>query len=357
MGLAAGGRVNPERRIIVNMRSQAAGLTGVQRYAQRLCAALGSGIRTVKPLHALQGLRGHLWEQAVLPIYAGQHLLWSPTNTGPLKVRRQVLTVHDVASLDHPEWFDAKFAAWYRWLTPLLVKRVRRVITISEFSRQRIAAITGLDPAHIAMIPPGVDRRFYPRPSNEVLQVREKLQIPSQHYVLSLGSIEPRKNLPRLLDAWSRCVKRLGSDIWLVIAGASGQRHIFRELKLDHPPAQVHVLGFVDDDDLPALYSGALLLAYPSMYEGFGLPVLEAMAAGTVPVTGHSTALPEVAGDAGVFVDASDVEAIADGIVTVIEDSTLRDKLRLRGRERSRLFSWERAAQATLGVFAQALDQ
>jgi glycosyltransferase involved in cell wall biosynthesis len=349
--------VKSERGIIVNMRSQAAGLTGVQRYAQRLCAALGGGIKTIQPSRALQGLRGHMWEQAVLPMYAGQHLLWSPTNTGPLKVRRQVLTVHDVASLDHPEWFNAKFATWYRWLTPLLVKRVLRVITISEFSQQRLAAITGLDPAHIAVIPPGVDQRFYPRTPEEILKVRQKLQIPSQHYVLSLGSVEPRKNLPRLLEAWSRCVDRLGSDVWLVIAGAPGKKHIFRELKLEHAPAQVRALGFVDDDDLPALYSGALLLAYPSMYEGFGLPVLEAMAAGTVPVTGHSTALPEVAGDAGMLVDVCDVEAIGDAIVTVIEDTAFRDKLRLRGLERSKLFSWERAAQATWGVFAQALDQ
>jgi len=143
-------------------------------------------------------------------MHTGRHLLWSPANTGPLTVRRQVLTVHDVAPLDHPEWFDAKFAAWYRWLTPLLAKRVLRVMTVSEFSRQRLAAITGLDPAHIAVFPPGVEKRFYPRPPEEVLRVRKKLQIPSQYYVLSLGSIEPCKNLPRLLEAWSRCIRRLG---------------------------------------------------------------------------------------------------------------------------------------------------
>jgi hypothetical protein len=94
------------------MRSQTAGLTGVQRYAQRLCARFGDGIETVQPSRPLQGMGGRLWEQAVLPILAGRRLLWSPTNTGPLK-RHQVLTVHDVASIDHPEWFDAKFAAWY----------------------------------------------------------------------------------------------------------------------------------------------------------------------------------------------------------------------------------------------------
>jgi glycosyltransferase involved in cell wall biosynthesis len=338
------------------MRSQTAGLTGVQRYAQRLCERFGDGIETVQPSRPLQGLAGHLWEQAVLPILAGRRLLWSPTNTGPLK-RRQVLTVHDVASIDHPEWFDVKFAAWYRWLTPRLVKRVARVITISEFSRQRLAAVADADPEQIAVISPGVDERFYPRPCEEILAVRKKLGIQSENYILSLGSLEPRKNLPRLMEAWSRCVPRFGGEVSLVVAGAPGKKHIFRGLKLDYPPAQVHLVGFVDDDDLPALYSGAMALVYPSMYEGFGLPVLEAMACGTVPIVGNSTSLPEVAGDAGVLVDALDVEAIDHAIVSIIEDTALRNDFQLRSIERSKQFTWERAAKLTLQVFDEALEQ
>jgi glycosyltransferase involved in cell wall biosynthesis len=348
--------VRTGRAIVVNMRSQTAGLTGVQRYAQRVCARFGDGIETVQPSRPLQGMAGHLWEQALLPILAGRRLLWSPTNTGPLK-RHQVLTVHDVASIDHPEWFDAKFAAWYRWLTPRLVKRVARVITISEFSRQRLAAIADIDPQPIAVIPPGVDERFYPRLSEEILTVRKKLGIPSENYVLSLGSLEPRKNLPRLMEAWSRCVSRFGGEVSLVVAGSPGKKHIFRGLKLDHPPPHVHSVGFVDDDDLPALYSGAIALVYPSMYEGFGLPVLEAMACGTVPIAGNSTSLPEVAGDAGILVDALNVEAIAYAIISIVEDTGLRNDFRSRAIERSRLFSWEQAAKLTAQVFDEALQQ
>jgi glycosyltransferase involved in cell wall biosynthesis len=348
--------VHNGRAIIVNMRSQTAGLTGVQRYALRLCARFGDGIETIQPSRPLQGLGGHLWEQAVLPILAGRRLLWSPTNTGPL-TRRQVLTVHDVASIDHPEWFDAKFAAWYRWLTPRLVKRVARVITISEFSRQRLALVADADPESIAVIPPGVDERFFPRPAEEILAVRKKLGIPSENYVLSLGSLEPRKNLPRLMEAWSRCVRRFGGEVSLVVAGAPGKKHIFRGLKLDHPPPHVHTVGFVNDDDLPALYSGAIALVYPSMYEGFGLPVLEAMACGTVPIAGNSTSLPEVTGDAGILVDALDVEAIAHAIISIVEDTGRRNDFRLRAIERSRLFSWELAAKLTSQVFDEALQQ
>jgi glycosyltransferase involved in cell wall biosynthesis len=118
------------------------------------------------------------------------------------------------------------------------------------------------------VIPHGVDERFYPREADEIREVIARLQIPSAKYVLSLASIEPRKNLPRLLEAWSMITGRLGRDVWLVIAGAAGKRHIFREMKLGPMPPRVHWTGFVDDHDLPALYSGALLLAYPSLYEG-----------------------------------------------------------------------------------------
>jgi glycosyltransferase involved in cell wall biosynthesis len=344
-------------RIIVNMRSQGAGLTGVQRYAERLCGKLGDEIATIQPSRPLQGIIGHLWEQAVLPIRAGRSLLWSPTNTGPLKVRRQVLTVHDTASIDHPEWFDARFAAWYRWLTPRLSRRVARVITISEFSRQRLASIADIDPVRITVIPPGVDERFYPRPREEILAVREKLGITSANFVLSLGSLEPRKNLRRLMEAWSQCVARLGDDVSLVVAGAKGKKNVFRRLNLEHLPPQVQMVGFVNDNDLPALYSGAMALAYPSMYEGFGLPVLEAMACGTVPLVGNSTSLPEVTGDAGILVDSSDVEAIAHAIISIVEDGALRADLRSRAIERSQLFTWERAAKLTSQVFDEALGQ
>ena len=343
--------------IIVNTRSQSAGLTGVQRYTERLCAWLGERLETVQPSRMHQGFSGHLWEQAVLPIHAGRRLLWSPANTGPLRLRRQVLTVHDVASLEHPEWFDAKFAAWYRWLTPRLVKRVSRVITISEFSRQRLAESAKCDPSLITVIPLGVDDRFHPRQRDEIRAVMQKLRIPTANYVLSLGSLEPRKNLPRLMQAWSRCVARLGDDVSLVVAGAPGRTRIFRELKLGDRPARVHTVGFVDDADLPALYSGAIALAYPSMYEGFGLPVLEAMACGTVPVASNATALPEVTGGAGLLVDVFDVEAIGHAIVSLIEDSDLRNQLRMRAIERSRLFSWERAAKLTSQVLDEALQQ
>jgi glycosyltransferase involved in cell wall biosynthesis len=340
--------------IIVNMRSQSAGLTGVQRYARQICARFGDVVEEVHPGRALQGFSGHLWEQAMLPIRVGGRLLWSPANTGPLALRRQVLTMHDAAPIDHPEWFGAQFAGWYRWLLPALARRVRLIITASEFSKRRLIEVCGADESTISVIPHGVDERFYPREAGEIREVIARLQIPSAKYVLSLASIEPRKNLPRLLEAWSMITPRLGPEIWLVIAGAAGKRHIFREMKLAPMPPRVHWAGFVDDEDLPALYSGALLLAYPSLYEGFGLPVLEAMATGTVPIVGRDTAPAEVAGDVGLLVDVTESETIAEAIVKLVEDDDLREDLRKRSLARSRGFTWECAARATLQVLNEA---
>jgi len=171
---------------------------------------------------------------------------------------------------------------------------------------------------------------------------------------LSLSSLEPRKNLPFMLEAWRLSAPRLSTDAWLVIAGAEGKENIFRAMNIQSIPPRVLFAGFVADDDLPALYSGAVALVYPSIYEGFGLPALEAMATGTVPIVAHSTALPEVVGDAGVLVDPVRVEDLAEAIIRVVEDSDLRRTLSSRGIERCKEFTWERAADSTWRVLTEA---
>lgn len=299
-------------------------------------------------------MRGHLWEQMLLPGITRGHLLWSPANTGPLAIGRQVLTVHDLASIDHPEWFDTRFAAWYRSITPLLARRVSRLITVSEFSKSRLLELTGIPESRIAVIPNGVDHRFHPRPDDEISRMRRKTGIMSKAYLLSLSSLEPRKNLPNLLKAWHLSATRLPSDVWLVIAGAKGRENIFAPTNIDKIPPRVLFAGFVGDEDLPALYSGAVALVYPSIYEGFGLPALEAMAAGTVPIVADSSALPEVVGEAGLLVNPLRVEEIAEAIIRIVQDSELRGILSSRGIQRGRDFTWERAAESTWRVLTEA---
>jgi glycosyltransferase involved in cell wall biosynthesis len=338
--------------IFINTRSQTAGMSGVQRYAVELQRRIGSSLRPTAPRRPLQGVKGHLWEQTVLPTLVRDGLLWSPANSGPLAVRKQVLTVHDVASLDHPEWFSPVFAAWYRWMTPRLVRRVQRVITPSEFSKQRLLAVTAIDESRVVVIPMAADDRFCPRSTQEVKRVRNSLGIRSPYYVLSLGTLEPRKNLGRLLAAWTSCVPDLPDEIWLVIAGSGGSSRVFSCPDFGSAPPRVHFTGFVADSDLPALYSGALALAYVSLYEGFGLPALEAMACGTIPVVSNNAALPEVVGKAGLLVNPFDSEAIAAGIKRIIQDLGLRQELKIQAIKRSREFSWQSAADLTWDVIS-----
>lgn len=339
-----------DTRIFVNARVRAMRTNGVNRYTTELEERMGGRFTSLAPKTSLQGIKAHLWEQAVLPAKVGRGLLWSPANCGPLAIERQVLTVHDVASLEHPEWYSRAFGAWYRWITPRLVRRVRRVITISQFSKQRLLDFTKVDESRISVIPGGVDKRFCPRTAEEIERVRVNLGIPSPCYVLSVSTLEPRKNLHRLLAAWESCAARLPRKVWLVIAGSKGPGHVFRALDLESKISRVHVTGFVADSDLPALYSGALALAYVSLYEGFGLPVLEAMASGTVPIAANNTALPEVVGDAGLLVDPFDCEAMSAGIEQVVTEPDLRRELEAKAIERSRQFSWESAALETWGT-------
>jgi len=340
--------------IALNARFYAHRPTGMQRYALELSRRFAGRIDHVRPAKPLRGATGHLWEQLYLPSAVGGRLLWSPNNTGPLAVGHQVCTIHDLIPLDHPEWFNRRFAAWYGWLMPRLAKKIQHIIAISQFTKQRIVERLGVRPDRVSVIPNGVDERFSPRTPEEIEAVRRALGINATAYILCVGSLEPRKNLRRLIEAWARVQPLLGADVELVIAGARGSSRVFDSVRLDPLPPQVHFTGYVSDEQLPALYCGALALVYPSLYEGFGLPPLEAMACGTPVVTSNGTSLAEVAADVAVMVDPEDVDSIADGIRRVASSSALREELRRRGLERASRNTWERTAQQTLDLL---LDQ
>ena len=339
--------------VVVNVRVLDSPLTGVQRYTAELLARFDPDVASIKPVRSLEGVRGHLWEQAVLPTRLDGRLLWSPSNTGPLAVGRQVVTVHDAAPLDHPEWLNRRFAAWYRWLLPRLIRRVRRVIVPSEFTKSRLLDLSGVPPERVVVVPNGVDPRFRPCAPDEIAATRVALGIPSPRYILSLASLEPRKNLDALLRAWALLRDRTPDDLWLVVGGAPGKRTVFPDVPIGALPPRVRLTGRIDDRHLPALYSGALLFAYPSLYEGFGLPPLEAMACGAPVVASDRASLPEVLDDAALLV-APEPEAIADGIGRAVGDDPLRAALRDAGLARAAPFTWDRTAERTGQVLHEA---
>ncbi|MDQ6706963.1 MAG: glycosyltransferase family 4 protein [Acidobacteriota bacterium] len=338
--------------IALNSRFYAHRPTGMQRYALELAARFGGNIQQIRPDRPLKGAAGHLWEQVYLPAALRGRMLWSPNNTGPLAVANQVCTFHDLIPLDRPEWFNPRFAAWCQWLLPRLARKVRRIISVSEFTKQRIVERCGIDASKITVIPNGVDARFHPRPAGEIAAMRESLGIGGAPYLLCVGSVEPRKNLPRLLNAWSSALAKMPEDVQLVVAGAKGAPLVFSNVAVGKLPARVRLTGYVNDQQLPALYSGAMALVYPSLYEGFGLPPLEAMACGVPVITSNGTSLPEVVGDAAVLADPSDIESISEAILRVTRDESLRKAMRAKGLARAERYRWDAVASKTWQVLS-----
>jgi glycosyltransferase involved in cell wall biosynthesis len=342
------------RRVLVNTRILSAPVTGTQRYTQELLARWGGNTDTITPGKYARGLRGHAWEQFILPAKLHNRLLFSPANTGPLKTWNQVVTIHDMAAFDCPETFSPRFAAWYQFLLPRLARRTRQVITVSEFVKKRIVAYTKVNDNKVVVIPNGVASRFCPEAASGLNATISSLRLPSRRYILTAGSLEVRKNMARLFQAWARVQNRVAEDIWLVVVGTFGRSHVFSGVHFDNLPPRIFFTGHVDDSLLPSLFAGAVLLAYVSYYEGFGLPVLEAMASGTPVLAGNRSSLPEVVGDAGILVDPENEEEIAEGIRALAENSGLRRDLCERGLLRARQFSWDETARRTWHVLQTA---
>jgi glycosyltransferase involved in cell wall biosynthesis len=335
----------------VNLRTLGYRVTGVQRYLLGLLPHMPSELDSVKPSRPLQGMKGHFWEQVYLPMQLQRRLLWSPGNTGPIGVSRQVLTVHDMASLDHPEWFERKFALWYAALLPRLIRKVRAIITVSHFSKERIVRLTGVKSERVHVIFNGVDRRFRPGDTKTVQKVRTDFGL-NCPYILFVGSVEPRKNLSILFEGW-----RLGGfdGVTLAVVGAGG--HLFRKLEFESIPEGVRLLGCVQDDVLPALYCGAAGFVYPSIYEGFGLPPLEAMACGCPVAVSDIPAHREVGDGTSMYFDPFSPKDISSKLDWLLHlDGERRASLVERGQQCAARYSWESTASDTWRILQLAAN-
>jgi glycosyltransferase involved in cell wall biosynthesis len=313
-------------------------LGGVERWARELAVRLPAlrpdGYVVLRPPGAFTHAAGHAWEQVVLPLRAarlGAQALLCPANLAPLAYPRSAVVVHDAAALRHPGWYSKAYAAWQRLVLPAIARRAWRLITVSAFARGELADLLAVD---AAVIPGGVDERFDPGADPEPARRAYGLVRP---YVLCVASHTARKNLGALVPA-ARALAADGIDV--VVAG--GHRPQFaREQGLD----DLRLLGHVDDALLPGLYAGAAAFALPSLYEGFGLPVLEAMAAGTPVVAAATGALPETCGGAAVLAEP-DGEAFAEALTALLGDRDRRQRLREAGLARASGFTWDATARA-----------
>jgi glycosyltransferase involved in cell wall biosynthesis len=266
-----------------------------------------------------------------------------------------VITVHDVISLLFPQLFTLKHRLIVRAGLARVAHQADVIIVPSYAVRQDVQQCLRIDESRVVVIPEGCEPRFRPLTDLEYLhRIQTKYGLPAR-YILCLGTLEPRKNITTLLHAFARLPPTLSKEsaLHLVVAGARGWREqpIFQTVKNLGIEQAVCFPGFIDDEDLPALYSGALLFVFPSLYEGFGLPVLEAMGCGVPVVTSNTSAMPEVAGDGALLVDPRDVDGMAAAMATVLENTTLRECLRQKGFARAQSFSWEITARKTLELY------
>lgn len=341
--------------VALNGRFRVHTVTGTQRYALELARRFGNRVRVLEPGLKLTGVLGHIWEQSMLPIKAGSDLLWSPCNTGPCWCRTQVVTIHDMFTFDHPEWFSSGFVHLYRLLIPTLVRNVRRVIAVSEHTRRSILHWTGVSEQNVEVIYNGIGREFAPQSELSMAAARAAAGIKGR-YFLSVSSLEPRKNVKGILRAWEMALPEIPEDFQLVMAGGAGLSTAFGSLDLSHIPDRVVLPGYIPEAHLPGLYAGAHAFVFPSLAEGFGFPPLEAMACGTPVLTSSTTALEEVCGEAAWLIDPMDTDAIANGFCRLAADSNMCTALRMRGFERASRFNWDETAARTWRLLESERD-
>jgi glycosyltransferase involved in cell wall biosynthesis len=349
---------------VVNGKFTSQRVTGVQRVAYELLRAVqlvgaASGdIELVVPGNAKEPgaslgrrrtvpwFKGQLWEQISLPIATRGELLISLCNSGPLISRRHVVMVHDMAVYDTPHTFSKLFRMAYRLKLSVLLRRAPTVLTVSAFSKSRICSLLDVDEVRVRVVRPGADH--FARIESDA-SIIERLKLGATRYCVIVGSLDPRKNLRRVLAA----IERLGhlEHVKFVVAGGANSR-VFAATRVREPNARAAIVraGYVSDGELKALYEHAACLVFPSLYEGFGMPPLEAMFCGCPAIVSTHPAIVEACGDAAVYCDPSSVDDIAEKIHAMMTDETLRQLYRIKGLHHARSCRWEGAARELMRI-------
>jgi glycosyltransferase involved in cell wall biosynthesis len=297
-----------------------------------------------------------LWNTFLYPFQARQYdLLISPTTHGSFLLRNQIITIHDLISLRYKN-ISAHQRFYFKYLLPFMVSRARLIVTVSETSKKDIIELLKCPEEKVQVIYNGYDNVHYSRMDEKGDHIEKKYGF--KDYILAVGPTYPHKNFERLIDAYASLDKETRKTHPLVIGG--GMKAYVNKLKQDVQrmglEENIHFIGYVPFELMPALYREAVLLVFPSLYEGFGIPLLEAMACGCPVIVSNTSSMPEVCGDAAFYIDPTDQESIRNSIETMLGDEGLREDLRRKGYERAAGFSWKQAAESFKTIIEKQLQ-
>lgn len=348
------------KSVVVNARFLTQPITGTQRVGIELGMRLKKllpDLTFLTPHNILQKdiasdlgatvygrTKGYIWEQIEMPFYLQSQdspLLLNLCNTAPIVYDNKIVTVLDLSFHRHPEWFSRKFSMLYNFTIPQIVKKAHKVLTISEYSMNDLHRFYDVPRSKLDIIYPSISDIFRYPPAIQG-------ENPYGKYILAVSSLDPRKNFKGLIQAFQQANFQ---DTKLVIVGAAHKVFADTGLKeMIENDSSIIFTGYISDEQLVNLYQQALFFAYPSYFEGFGIPPLEAMACGCPTLVSDTTSLPEVCGDASVYVDPYDISSIRDGLVKLYSDESLRKTLVEKGRARVEHFNWQQSAEKLAGI-------
>ncbi len=300
------------------------------------------------------------WEQLLAPLLLRKikaDLFHGTLNVVPLASPiPTVVTIHDLAFIQFPQTFRPYNRIYLDFATRMSVKRASRILAVSEHTKREVVGILGIPAERIVVTYDAVRQHFVPPAPTTLEAFRAKYELPAQ-FILYVGTLEPRKNLLTLLEAYHKVAQV--SNVPLLVGGGKGWMNgpLFKRLEELGLREKVKFVGYLAEEELPLWYAAATIFVFPSIYEGFGMPPLEAMACGTPVITSNSSSLPEVVGPAGITVAPMDVEGWAKAILDLLKDKALRAELRERGFRQAQAFSWRTTAEKTLKVYEEVLGQ